>query len=834
MPPETDKIKAVFLAALDKAAPAERAAFLDEACAEDAALRQRVEALLQAHDQTDRLLDRPAAEHLGGEADEAAAPDDGLDFLAPPLKSDSLGRLGQYEVLEVAGRGGMGVVFRSFDDKLQRVVAVKALAPQLATSSAARRRFAREARAAAAVTHDNVIAIHAVEDDGPVPYLVMEFVDGPSLQEKLDRVGPLSLKETLRIGLQIAEGLAAAHRQGLVHRDVKPANILLKNGVERVKLTDFGLARAGDDASLTQSGIVAGTPMYMSPEQAQGEAVDFRSDLFSLGSVLYAMCTGRPPFRAPTSLAILKRVCEEAPRPIREINPELPAWLGDLLTRLHAKAPADRFASTQEVADLLTRRLAELQNGATPSPATDRPSTEPPEKASPVTPPALPRRRGLMAAAVVLALLAGLSLSEAAGVTNVRGTVIRLFSGEGTLVVEVDDPGVSVSLVGEELVITGAGVREIRLKPGQYEVKATKEGKLIRQELVTVTKDGRQVVRVSREPAPARLADVETAVWERVVAALTADQQVAAVVARLKQLNPDFDGKVTHKIADNVVTELKFSPGQVTNIAPVRALSKLTVLDCYGGYGEKGRLADLSPLKGMSLKTLFCNGTAVSDLSPLKGMPLTYFDCSNSLVSDLSPLKGMSLKTLWCNGTSVSDLSPLQGMPLTNLNCSSSLVSDLSPLKGMPLRILDLQLLPISDLSPLKGMSLTSLVLYRTQVTDLLPVKGMPLQYLNLGHLQVSDLSLLKDMTTLDYLVLGNTPVSDLSALKGLSLRVLRFRNTKVSDLTPLKGMPLKELWFDYQPERDGEVLRSLTSLEQINGKPAAEFWKEQEKTKAP
>jgi serine/threonine protein kinase len=181
---------------------------------------------------------------------------------------------------------------------LHRVVAIKVLAPALASSGAARQRFVREARAAAAVTHDNVIDIHAVEDDGAVPYLVMQFIDGRTLQEKLDRGGPLPLKEVLRIGLQVAAGLAAAHAQGLVHRDVKPANILLENSVERVKITDFGLARTVDDASLTQSGFIAGTPAYMSPEQADGDKVDHRSDLFSLGSVLYTLCAGHPPFRA--------------------------------------------------------------------------------------------------------------------------------------------------------------------------------------------------------------------------------------------------------------------------------------------------------------------------------------------------------------------------------------------------------------------------------------------------------------------------------------------------------------------------------------------------------
>src|SRR6185369_15597251 len=158
-----------------------------------------------------------------------------------------------------------------------------------------------------------------------------------------------------------ARGLAAAHAQGLVHRDVKPGNILLEGGSGRVKLTDFGLARAADDASISRSGVIAGTPMYMSPEQAEGKHVDHRSDLFSLGSVLYVLCTGRPPFRAPSTVAILRRVCDELPRPIRQINPEVPADVAAIVEKLHAKDPAARFQSASEVAAVLGRHLAELQ-----------------------------------------------------------------------------------------------------------------------------------------------------------------------------------------------------------------------------------------------------------------------------------------------------------------------------------------------------------------------------------------------------------------------------------------------------------------------------------------
>jgi hypothetical protein len=284
-----------------------------------------------------------------------------LDHLAPTDDPQMLGRLGSYEIMGVVGSGGMGVVLKAFDPSLDRCVAIKTLNPILAGSGAARARFSREARAAAAVVHDNVIEIYGVAEAGNLPYLVTPYVRGTSLQRRLDDSGPLSTAEVLRVGMQTAAGLAAAHAQGLVHRDIKPANILLSEGVERVLITDFGLARAADDASLTRSGVIAGTPQYMSPEQARGEAVDPRSDLFSLGSTLYAACTGRAPFRAETSYGVLRRITDEAPRPIREINPAIPEWLCRIIARLMAKQPQDRYQSAGEVAELLEECLAHFQ-----------------------------------------------------------------------------------------------------------------------------------------------------------------------------------------------------------------------------------------------------------------------------------------------------------------------------------------------------------------------------------------------------------------------------------------------------------------------------------------
>ena len=288
-----------------------------------------------------------------------------LSFIDPPTEPGTIGRLKHYDILRVAGRGGMGIVLKAFDRTLRRVVAVKMLAPHLAGNGQARQRFVREGRAAAGICHEHVVTIHAVEETPP--FIVMQYVKGETLEARIHRNGSLEVREAIRIAKQIAQGLAAAHTQGVMHRDIKPANILLENGVARVRITDFGLARAVDDASLTQSGVVAGTPQYMAPEQANGDAVDERADLFSLGSVLYTMLAGHAPFRATTTMGVLKRLCDNTARPIREINPEVPDWLVVMINRLHAKRPADRYQSAQEVADMLERGLAAMQSGAAPT-----------------------------------------------------------------------------------------------------------------------------------------------------------------------------------------------------------------------------------------------------------------------------------------------------------------------------------------------------------------------------------------------------------------------------------------------------------------------------------
>lgn len=475
----------LFLSALEIDDPAERQAHLRERCQHDQELLARVERLLSSHDSQSRFLNTPVAEQLAkgkepqphtairegavetadreadlaSSASEEAAQTIGIHdelideslsaYLDSSEKPGSIGRLGHYDVLEVLGRGAFGTVLKAFDDKLQRVVAIKVLSPEIAVTSPARKRFLREARSSAAVRHENVVAIYAV-DESPIPYLVMEYIPGQTLQQRLDEHGPLELLDVLRLGEQIAWGLAAAHRQQLIHRDVKPGNILLETSIEdRVKITDFGLARAVDDASMTQSGVIAGTPLYMAPEQALGQKLDQRADLFSLGSVLYQMLTGRPPFRASSTLAVLKRVTEDTPRPIQEITPEVPDWMCGVVARLHQKSPDERYESAREVAELLGHCRRKLEQARVPDLTTPTVTLKRPERRM--------KARSSWWAGHRMTALIGLTLFVLTG-----AAVAFILSGNqsGNLIVEVTDPNISVQTDTQSVTLRRSSINE--------------------------------------------------------------------------------------------------------------------------------------------------------------------------------------------------------------------------------------------------------------------------------------------------------------------------------------------------------------------------------------
>lgn len=267
--------------------------------------------------------------------------------------SDGLGWLDELHLIRVVGQGGMGIVVQANDPALHRSLAIKILSPMLSNNGVSRQRFFREAQSAAAVVHPNIVPIYSMSQDGNVPYLTMPFIGGGSLQERLTNHGALSIEQTLLYAMQVAEGLDAAHQRGIVHRDIKPANLLLDDGGFRVLITDFGLARALDDASLTASGMLAGTPPYMSPEQAMGECVDHRTDIYSLGAVMYAMTTGHAPFEGESTMEILRMLREETPKPVGYWNESYPGWFESLIQQLLAKSPEKRIQNTSELVLLL-------------------------------------------------------------------------------------------------------------------------------------------------------------------------------------------------------------------------------------------------------------------------------------------------------------------------------------------------------------------------------------------------------------------------------------------------------------------------------------------------
>ena len=270
-------------------------------------------------------------------------------MLSTSKHPETLGSLNRYEVESVIGVGGMGVVLRGYDHDLQRPVAIKTILPRLASNGTAKQRFAREARSVAAILHPNVIAIHDVDESAGIPWFVMPFVAGPSLREMVLENGPLPERDIVRIGLQIASGLAAAHSQGLVHRDIKPSNILVDNRVNRVVITDFGLARMQTEETITQTGNFAGTLNYMSPEQVRGEELDGRSDLFSLGCLLYFLAAGEVPFASERAFDSINKINNQKHSDVRSLNPEISLTLARAIDRLLEKDPEHRFGSAAEL-----------------------------------------------------------------------------------------------------------------------------------------------------------------------------------------------------------------------------------------------------------------------------------------------------------------------------------------------------------------------------------------------------------------------------------------------------------------------------------------------------
>ncbi len=397
-------------------------------------------------------------------------------------------RLEYYRPIKVLGQGGMGTVYLAEDTRLGREVAIKTLRPELAINPQAKERFLREARSAAKLEHDHIIPIYSVGEADGTPFLAMPFLKGEPLDDLIRRTaGLLPVATVVRLAREVASGLGAAHARGLIHRDIKPANIWLEAPTGRVKILDFGLAKAADagddadtDTNLTASGAIVGTPAYMAPEQASGHSVDARADLFSLGCVLYELLAGKRAFSGPNTMSILMSLANHTPPAPDKLSSECPAALSRLVMQLLEKDPAKRPASAEAVIQALSEldtahdassaqvSRAASAPGLPPNTAAIRGLTPPgsPKRSdrtqsgrdvpndgtivvseeSPARKPSIPKRRIALALAGVL-------------MTLFAAVVYRIQTDKGTLVVEINDDDVDAKLMLKK---NGLEVRDLK------------------------------------------------------------------------------------------------------------------------------------------------------------------------------------------------------------------------------------------------------------------------------------------------------------------------------------------------------------------------------------
>ncbi len=345
-PSRPDQIRTLFDRALELDDD-DRAEFLDRACGRNGALR----------DQLDRMLAAAAGDNAGVR--------DLLENLPLPASAtlddagtdpvDGMGQVGHYKILQRIGKGGMGIVYRAHDTRLDRPVALKFLSLQHGADRSGALRLIREARAASRLDHPNICAVHEIGEtpDGRL-FIAMAFCDGETLAEKIAR-GPLPVSEALKHATAMADALSCAHEAGIVHRDLKPANVIVTARGE-VKIVDFGLAKIRGMTTITARGSLLGTAAYMSPEQTRGVAFDARTDVWSLGVVVYEMLSGGRPFPGDTIDVVIQRIREVEPAPLETLRPEVPSWLSSAVRTALRKDPEARYGSAAEL-------LRDLQSG---------------------------------------------------------------------------------------------------------------------------------------------------------------------------------------------------------------------------------------------------------------------------------------------------------------------------------------------------------------------------------------------------------------------------------------------------------------------------------------
>ncbi|MCX6901779.1 MAG: protein kinase [Verrucomicrobia bacterium] len=745
-----------------------------------------------------------------------------------------------YEIVEKVGQGGVGTVYRARQPMLDRTVALKVLAPHLAGDAEYVARFRREATAAAQLNHEGIVTIYSAGEHSGTHYIVMEFVEGETLAHRLERHGRLEPTEAVAICVYLAEALRYAWEKArIIHRDIKPDNIFLSTKGE-VKLGDLGLARCvgGDSTHVTQHGTAWGTPHYMSPEQARGECdLDLRSDIYSLGCTLYCIASGQTPYDGADVFSVMNKHVNEPPPDILTVLPTCPMPLVDLLAKMLAKHRNERYQNYDELlADL--RDVHEQLMKPQPAPA----------KRSP---------------AIIWGIAGTATAIVLAGVMLWAPWKDRKVSRGHAQVVPATTS-----------VMPSAGSKpeaELKTPAPVPSPAAPRQTAAATQAVVVVTTN---VVAVAppapaggtlvlpgatpKAPVAAPLSAPVDAVFIAAVAAVAPETQVQIVVAKLKELNPGFDGQATPTVVSNKVTGLALSTASAGDLTPLKALAGLQSLVCSGS-AEKQSLSNLIALAGLPLTNLDCNFSKVADLSPLRGMPLAALACKHASVTNFVALRELPLKQLDCdfdavrdrealwpittletiNGQSAAEFWHDVGAPqdefasmvaalpatqqiaqvtarlrelnpqfdgrvtrkivdgrVTELGFSTAAVRDISPVAA-------LRTLQRLSLAPVGGTNVAG------QLGDLAPLRGLWLTALWCQNNPVSDLRPLRGQP-LAVLGCGNTQVTDLSPLRGMLLTVLSCDHTDVSDIASLAGMQLQTLWCQKTKVTDLSVLANM------------------------